>query len=545
MDQATADRLRVKHPENTLSQQLSEQVGTSPAQTEKIIEIVVAWATKTYSNSRPCGQIVRTVVIATEPAGKPITHCQTCEVHLTVDHKDDLGILKAYGSVALRGARILRLSWEAYEQKAVLSYEDLAAILCLDRGTVSRQVRHLRKLGLVVPTRGLLQDMGRAPSHKAQIGRLLCRGYIYTEITALTGHSERSIERYALDLGRIIALCDMGTPPNDTRIISELTEKAVEIYVGLYQEHNVEEFRSHLDKLKRRFESGKGIVGPGQYPPKPPQNPSKRLREQTYEHALSQLMQQHLALTPAIADGVVEKIVALETQLFPDRDQLTPGQTILLVDSAASAPKYSGNTSGDRPLVPVILSPWTQDKIDILTSSRPLKERRALIADALAREAKAQGGTMSVSCLAFLLSTSPAAMATALAELRLQQDDPTPIKGITEDAGATLTHKGIICDLQDLGYTPPEISIITCHEPDSRDRYLKANLRVETLIKVLGHIPDEVQTARFLGMQKSVTKQYLDRLRRKLAAEETPEAAAQPSAQHGSAAPSGHQAVPG
>jgi hypothetical protein len=192
--------------------------------------------------------------------------------------------------------------------------------------------------------------------------------------------------------------------------------------------------------------------------------------------------------------------------------------------------------------VPVVLSPWTQDKLDILSSPRPLKERRALVADALAREAKAQGGTMSISCLAFLLGTSPVALADALAELRQQQDDPTPIKGITEDAGATLTHKEVICDLQDLGYTPPEISVVTCHEPESRDRYLKANLRVETLLKVLGRIPDDVQAARFLGMKRSVVKQYLDRLRRKQAAEASSEATAPSSAQN-EPAPSSDEAV--
>jgi hypothetical protein len=516
----------------------------SPAQTDKSVEIMLAWADKTYSNSRPCGQIVRTVVAAHEPAGKPIKHCQTCEVHLTVDHKDDLGILKKHGTVALRHVKLLRLSWEAYEQQGAMSYEDLGAVLCLNPRTVARQVEHLRELGLVVPTRGLLQDMGRAPSHKAQIGRLLCRGYVYTEITALTGHSERSIERYALDLGLVIALCDMGAAPNNIRIIGELTESAVAVYMGLYEEHNTDEFRPHLDKLKRRFESGKGIQGPGQYPPKSPPDPNKRLREQNHEHALSQLLQQHLALTPAVADLVVDKIVELEKQLFPERDQLAPGQTILLVDSAASAPKYSGNTSGDRPLVPVVLSPWTQDKLDILSSPRPLKERRALVADALAREAKAQGGTMSVSCLAFLLGTSPAAMASALAELRQKQDDPTPIKGITEDAGATLTHKEVICDLQDLGFTPPEITVITCHEPESRDRYLKANLRLEELIMVLGRIPDEVQAARFLGMKRSVVKQYIDRLQRKQDAE-VASATASPSSAQDEPAQSSDQVVPG
>lgn len=52
-----------------------------------------------------------------------------------------------------------------------------------------------------------------------------------------------------------------------------------------------------------------------------------------------------------------------------------------------------------------------------------------------------------------------------------------------------------------------------------------------------------MQAARFLGMQKSVVKQYLDRLRRKQAAEEVPETDTPSSAQH-ELAPSCDQAVP-
>ena len=138
---------------------------------------------------------------------------------------------------------------------------------------------------------------------------------------------------------------------------------------------------------------------------------------------------------------------------------------------------------------------------------------------------------MTVTCLAVLLGTPASVMAEELASLRLHQQDPTPIKGITEDAGATLTHKEVICDLHDEGFTPPEISVITLHAPESRDRYLKTNLRVETLVKVLEWIPDEVQTARFLGIQRSVVKQYLQRLARKREASSPPVEAAASVAQ--------------
>lgn len=527
MDQATVDRLNVKHPENTLHQRLREQVGLCPAQADKALELFLEHARINYDEARPAGQILRTVVSATEPAGKPIKHCQTLEVRLTVDHRFDAEIQRRNGTVALRRAKVLRLCWEAYEQGGLLSYEDLTSVLGLDQSSIQRMVKALRPEVGLVPTRGAMHDMGRAPSHKEPIGRLLCRGYSYTEITAMTGHTEGSIDRYALDLGRVIALSEQGAAPNDIRIICELSETAVECYLRLYRKHNTDEFRQHLTKLKRRFESGKGIVGPGQLlPRKPAEDPLERLQKRNYACAVSRLLHQTLDLTGPVADMVAEKIAALDEQVFASYKRLQPGQTILLVESADSAPKYSGHTATDRPLIPVVLSPWTPDKIEIWRSDRSPAEKRALIADALARESRAQGGTSTIDLLALLLGSSSAVTASSLATLRQRQQNPTPIKGITEDAGATLTHKEVICDLRDAGYTPPEISVITCHAPESRDRYLKTDLRVETLIKVLEAIPDDVQAARFLGIQRSVVAQYLRRHRRKMEQTNAPERAA-------------------
>ena len=522
MQKDSAARLRLKHPENSLHQQLVDQLGLRPAVADKGLELFLDWARINFDATRPAGQIVRTAVSADEPAGKPVRYCYTREVCLTVDHRYDLDILHRHGTVALRRLKVLRCSWEAYQQGALLSYEDLAALLCVDRSTVKRLVATLRVDGFLVPTRGLLHDMGRAPSHKEHIGRMLCRGYTYTEITAATGHSESAIERYALDLGRVIALKKLAATTNDIRIICQMGEKRLDTYLRLIRAHDTDEFRPHLEQLKRRFESGKGMLKLQLQPTKHRGDPVRRMREQNVHTATAQLLQDCLALTMPVAKLVTEKIDELHQRLFAHQDRLAPGQTILLVDSAASAPKYAGQRCREqRHLIPVVLSPWTDDKRELLLSDRPLSEKRALIADALARESQTQGGTMTVATLAMLLGTSQASLAAALATLRRQQDEPTPIKGITEDAGATLTHKELICDLHDEGRTPPEISHITCHAPESRDRYLKTNLRVETLTHVLRHIPDEVRASRFLGIQKNVVKQYLSRLQRRRDADKT------------------------
>jgi hypothetical protein len=514
--------MKHKHPENSLHWRLMQDVGLSRAQADVALELFLDWAQTNFDGCRPPGQILRTVVAADEPAGKPICHCRTIEVKLSIDHPYDIDILHQHGTVACRRAKVYRLSWQAYEQGGLLSYEDLSSMLSLDRATIKRIVAELRCWGLFVPTRGALKDMGRAPSHKEQICRLLCRGYLWTEISAMTGHLESSIERYALDFGRVIALCDEGAAPNDIRIVCNLGEQTVKTYINLYIEHNTDEFRPHLDKLNRRFESGKGSVGPGQYPgSRKRHNGTERLEKQTFSHALSQLLQQYMSVTDPVAHFISEKVLQLGEAVFVNGQRLRPGQTVLLVDSAESAPKYSGHNGGDRPLVPVILSPWTEDKFGIWLSSRPMVEKRAIIGDMLAREAQRQGGTMTVQLLGMLLGSSSSVMANNLSQLRKQQQEPTPIKGITEDTGATLTHKEPICELEEEGYTPPEISQVSLHTPPSRDRYLKGKLQVETLTRILGQIPDEVRAARFLGMQRSVARQYLHWLRRQQRAKQS------------------------
>ena len=93
------------NPENTLHQKLCEQVGLCPAPADKALEIFLEHARINYDESRPPGQTLRTVVSAAEPAGKPIKHCQTLEVRLTVDHRLDAEIQRLHDMGRCAGRR--------------------------------------------------------------------------------------------------------------------------------------------------------------------------------------------------------------------------------------------------------------------------------------------------------------------------------------------------------------------------------------------------------------------------------------------------------
>jgi len=63
----------------------------------------------------------------------------------------------------------IALTREAYDQGALLSYEDLAILLTTSPATIKRDIRHLKNDGKFIMTRGAKHDMGPSLSHKTQI----------------------------------------------------------------------------------------------------------------------------------------------------------------------------------------------------------------------------------------------------------------------------------------------------------------------------------------------------------------------------------------
>ena len=54
----------------------------------------------------------------------------------------------------------------------------------------------MKRTNEVVPTRGIIQDIGRAFTHKKIIIRLYKKGYQTPEIARMTNHTDKACDRY-------------------------------------------------------------------------------------------------------------------------------------------------------------------------------------------------------------------------------------------------------------------------------------------------------------------------------------------------------------
>lgn len=86
---------------------------------------------------------------------------------------------------------------------------------------------------MVVPTRGVVADMGPALSHADKIIRLYMDGSTETEIVRRTGHSYESVESYLLDFAKVTYLLERGLPVPAIRKVMGCSRRLVEKYVNL------------------------------------------------------------------------------------------------------------------------------------------------------------------------------------------------------------------------------------------------------------------------------------------------------------------------
>ncbi|MCP4549618.1 MAG: DUF1670 domain-containing protein [bacterium] len=199
------------------------------------------------------GQVCYPAVVVGEPAGKPIRHCRTELVSLTVIHPSDAEVLHTEGSPALRRVRLARVCSEAYRQKAVLGHEDLSLLLAVDLSTVGRLVQQCAAEGNRPPTRGLIQDIGPTISHKERVIKLYFKGQLPLRIASSTGHSLGSVERYLADFGRVVALSKRGMGKEVISRITGLSDRLVGAYLKQAEKYDRPEHRSVLERLMLRF----------------------------------------------------------------------------------------------------------------------------------------------------------------------------------------------------------------------------------------------------------------------------------------------------
>jgi hypothetical protein len=224
-----------KTNEQELFNTLKIDYGFSQALARSLVQLMHEHIETNYGNLRGDSQIIYHAVSIHEPPGKPIDRLRLVPVALTMSHPEDAAILREQGVPGLRKHKLLRFANEAYDQGGLLIQEDLALLLTTSIRTIQRDMREMRQQGIVVPTRGEIQDIGPTVSHKTKILELYLKGYEYTEIEQRTRHTGEAIKRYISGFSKVVLLSNQGYSIIQIRELTNSSEKVITEYLSLYE----------------------------------------------------------------------------------------------------------------------------------------------------------------------------------------------------------------------------------------------------------------------------------------------------------------------
>jgi hypothetical protein len=243
-------RLQSKNARSAIVQKLAVDFNLTPIIAEAFYQQFSMYYQEHANVSLSSGEIAYEAVSAEEPAGKHIRLTRKVTVRLKlIDFNSDLQALSEYGLAGLRQHRLARLTRQAYEQGALLSYEDLAMILTTSPSTVRRDVSALNHNGMFVITRGAKLDMGPGLSHKTTIIDYYFKGYAFTDIERITNHSEVSVKRYLADFIQIASLHRQQFTHNQIRLIVQKPDRLVREYLELYKAYSAQDNERLADLL--------------------------------------------------------------------------------------------------------------------------------------------------------------------------------------------------------------------------------------------------------------------------------------------------------
>ncbi len=247
MDHLLQKRLQSKSIKNSIVNKIASDFNLTPILAEAYFNQIKGYFIEHTDIDLSSGQIHYLAIDDREPAGKPVSLCKKTSVSLTIHNPDeDLSVYKDKGLCGLRRHRLLRITKEAIEQGALLSYEDIAFLLTTSVITIKRDIGVLRRNGLTIPSRGWRHDMGRGTTHKSQILELDLSGYLFSDIEKRTHHSETAVKRYIQDFSKIILLHLNNFSVDQIRISTGFSNRLIGEYINLYIQYS----KQNNQKLK-------------------------------------------------------------------------------------------------------------------------------------------------------------------------------------------------------------------------------------------------------------------------------------------------------
>jgi len=165
----------------------------------------------------------------------------------------------------LKSARIVRYASQARDQGGLLSLPDIAMLMGIGVDTVRNLIKAKANDGVIVPTRGLMKDIGRGVSHKCKIIELYLQMYTETEIVDRSGHSYESIEAYVKEFARVVILAESGLNGVMIRQVTGRSMTLVNAYLDLYRKYDGNpDYVFRLEHIKKSFAIDKENLQEGQ-----------------------------------------------------------------------------------------------------------------------------------------------------------------------------------------------------------------------------------------------------------------------------------------
>lgn len=252
MDEMNLARLDIKNVFQCLFIELKDDYGLSQIEARALIKRVEQFQEDMHDGRQKNNQIIRQVIAIGEPAGKRLRDCKLISVKLTMYFTSEDKIEKEKGIRYLKKLKIHQLAWEAYQQGGLLSYEDIESILCVSQSTIKRLIREYKEEGIVVPTRGQIEDIGPGITHKERIVELLIRGYRYSDVMVQTGHTAASVENYEKKFVRVSYFNREGKNDLAIRVLTGYSENLIRSYISMYERYK-KKYPDSINKMLERF----------------------------------------------------------------------------------------------------------------------------------------------------------------------------------------------------------------------------------------------------------------------------------------------------
>jgi transcription initiation factor IIE alpha subunit len=256
------ERFLAKTPQQRFLRVLEQDFQYAPRIAQAILEEAQECLFSEPGRLKP-GQVRVILTKLNESSSQSLHDTRMTEVTWTIDAgQEDQQVRHKSDRQTLRRVRIQRLLSEAIEQGAVATQEDLARALNASLRTIKRDFAHLQAQGILLPTRGNLQGIGRGQTHKALIVGRWLQGETYDQLELQTRHSIASIQRYVQAFVRVVQLHQQGFSEGETAQLLKMGTALVREYLAVYNQHDTSACRERLNAQVQRLSRASGRQKP-------------------------------------------------------------------------------------------------------------------------------------------------------------------------------------------------------------------------------------------------------------------------------------------